>query len=80
MKNYDGRTIMVGDKVRLGADEGVVVFSIDSDENTDKFPKAEWEYLKRGIMVDFPALGLVHFEESDPCLILVGGARRELGD
>jgi hypothetical protein len=80
MKYHDGRTILVGDKVRLGSDDGVVVFSIDSDEYADKFPKAEWEYLKRGIMVDFPMLGLVHIEEYAPDLILLGRARQELGD
>ena len=66
--------------MRLGSDDGVVVFSIDSDEYADKFPKVEWEYLERGIMVDFPMLGLVHIEEYDPALILLGRARQELAN
>lgn len=71
MKYHDGSTIMIGDKVRLGADDGVVVFSIDTGNYVDKFPKADWEYLERGIMVSFPTLGLVHIEESDPDLLLL---------
>ena len=72
MQYHDGGTIMVGDKVQLGPDDGVVVFSIDTGEYANEFPKAEWEYLERGIMVSFPALGLVHIEECDPALQLIG--------
>jgi hypothetical protein len=74
MKYYDGRAIRVGDKVRLGHDEGVVVFSIDSSEYAADFPKAEWEYLEHGIMIHFSMLGLVHIEQCDPDLSLLGRA------
>ncbi|UUZ46646.1 hypothetical protein LP420_22335 [Massilia sp. B-10] len=68
MKYQNGRTIRLGNKVKLGLDEGVVVFSIDTDEYSVEFPQAEWCYLARGIMVRFPQLGLVHFEFDSPDL------------
>jgi hypothetical protein len=71
MKYLDGRTVMIGDRVRLGTDDGVVVFSIDTGEYVDEFPKTEWEYLENGIMIDFPKLGLVHIAECDAELRLV---------
>ena len=77
MNYQDGRIIMLGDKVRLGPDDGMVVFSIDSDEYAAEFPKAEWAYLERGIMVNFPTLGLVHIEEYDPALSLLTRAPQQ---
>lgn len=47
----------------LGRDVGVVVFSIDSAEFSERFPAAEWAYLGRGIMVDFEQSGLCHIVE-----------------
>lgn len=51
--------------------EGVVVFSIDTDEYTADFPKAQWRYLARGVMIDFPKHGLIHFEKDEPDLALI---------
>lgn len=74
MNYLDGQTVMVGDQVRLGRDEGVVVFSIESDGYANGFSRAEWAYLERGIMVRFPALGLVHIEDQTPDLSLLARA------
>jgi hypothetical protein len=71
MKYQDGQTVLIGDRVRLGTDDGVVVFSIDTGEYDDLFPKTEWEYLESGIMVNLPNLGLVHIAECDPNLLLL---------
>ncbi len=76
MKYHDGQTIMVGDRVRLGPDDGEVVFLIDADVYSDEFPKAEWKYLEQGIMVKFLGFGLVHIEEYDSSLLLLGRARQ----
>ena len=72
MKYLDGRNVRVGDKVRLGEDrEGVVVCSIDSDEYSKDFPKDQWSYLKRGVMIEFPLYGLIHYEEPESDLQLL---------
>jgi hypothetical protein len=41
MKYHDGQAVVIGDKVRLGTDDGVVVFSIDTGEYDDLFPKTD---------------------------------------
>lgn len=43
---------------------GTVVFSIDTDEFSSEFPKLDWEYLGRGIMVETEQAGLVHLADT----------------
>ncbi len=72
MKYCDGQEVNLGDKVRLGQDSGgVVVCSIDTDEYDDDYPKAQWDYLKRGVMINFPLYGLIHYVEPEPDLLLI---------
>jgi hypothetical protein len=73
MKYTDGKQASLGDKVRLsdGA-EGVVVCSIDTNEYSSAYPKEQWDYLKRGVVVNFEKYGLIHYEEAEPGLELVG--------
>lgn len=72
MQYADGREVRIGDRVRLGTDDGgVVVCSIDTNEYSDDYPLDQWAYLKRGVMIDFPKYGLIHYEESDPDLELI---------
>ena len=57
----DGTEIRLGDRVRLyGVQTGVVVFSIDTDEYSDEFPKGDWAYLKSGVMVKTENGALIH--------------------
>ncbi len=63
MKYPDGTDARLGDHVRfLNSDEGEIVFSIDTDEYTEAFPKAEWAYLEKGVMVRTVQGALVHYE------------------
>ena len=73
MKYSDGREIKRGDCVTLGQDgeSGIVVCSIDSNEYSEEYPEAEWRYLKKGVMVNFTLLGLVHYAEPDSDLQLI---------
>lgn len=73
MKYANGTEAKVGDRVRLsdGA-EGVVVCSIDTDQYTVGYPRTQWEYLKRGVMIDFDKHGLIHYETPDSDLEFVG--------
>jgi hypothetical protein len=72
MKYADGREVHLGDKVRLGKDAGgIVVCSIDTGEYTAEHSAAQWGYLKKGVMINFPTLGLIHYEEPEPDLQLI---------
>jgi hypothetical protein len=72
MKYADGEEARLGDRVTLGdGAEGAVVVSIDTDEYAIGHPKSQWAYLKRGIMVEFPKYGLIHYEEAEPDLRLI---------
>jgi len=67
MRYSTGQIVRAGDKVKQGNDSmGVVSCSIDTDEYTVKYPKANWGYLKRGVVVNFPQHGLIHYEQSEP--------------
>jgi hypothetical protein len=72
MKYPDGREIRLGDKVKLGSDaEGRVLCSIDAGEYGAGH-EAQWGYLGRGVMIDFPGkFGLIHFTEPDEDLVLI---------
>lgn len=65
--NYaTGESVKLGDKVSLGNDSGgVVVIIFDTGEYSPEYPEARWGgYLKRGVMIDFPLYGLIHYEET----------------
>lgn len=75
--NYpDGQQVRLGDRVKLGRNAtGIVVASIDTDEYCSDHPAAQWAYLKRGVMIEFPGTyGLIHYEEPDADLQLVARA------
>ena len=60
----DGTQIKLGDRIKLSNGEaGTVVFSIDSNEFSNEFPKRNWEYLKAGIMVKTDNGALVHLKD-----------------
>jgi hypothetical protein len=66
MHDRRGRQIRLGDKVAIGGGiSGVVVFSIDTDEYSPGFPKDDWQYLGRGVMVQTETVGLVHLSVAD---------------
>jgi hypothetical protein len=75
MKYADGQDVMLGDKVRLGDDDGgIVVCSIDTGEYSAEAPESDWSYLKKGVVIRFPKFGLIHYEKPEPNLALI--ARR----
>jgi len=80
MKYPDGQEVRLGDQVKLGEnDGGVVVASIDTDEYSDGYPAAQWDYLKKGVMIEFPRYGLIHYEEPDDDLQLIARAPTPAG-
>jgi hypothetical protein len=71
MKYPDGQTVHIGDKLLIDGDEAVAVFSIDTGEFSETFPKDDWTYLKKGVMFQTKRLGLVFQEETSGDLELL---------
>lgn len=72
MNYFDGTSIKVGDRVRLGINcYGTVICSIDDNEYDSSYPLSEWGYLEKGILVSSPQLGIIHFSEEDEDLELL---------
>ncbi len=77
MRYPQGQEVHLGDRVRVGdaiCYEGVVVCSIDTGEYTPRYRREDWSNLERGILVDFPHLGLVHYPDPEPTLTLMARA------
>jgi hypothetical protein len=75
MRYSDGQQVKLRDRVKLGPDpDGVVVCIIDTGEYTERYPEKDWSYLKKGAVIEFPSFGLVHYEEIEPNVELVGRA------
>jgi len=74
MKYSDGRDVKVGDKVKLDYYDdstGIVVCSMDTGEYTEEYPESAWSYLGKGVMIEAPKYGLVHYKEPDEDLQLI---------
>ncbi|TGV73810.1 hypothetical protein EN792_060275, partial [Mesorhizobium sp. M00.F.Ca.ET.149.01.1.1] len=62
MKYPDGTLARIGDKIVVWeGNEGVVVCSMDTDEYSEEYPKKNFGYLGRGIMVLSEKAGLIHY-------------------
>jgi hypothetical protein len=77
MQSYaTGESVKLGDRVSLGNDsDGVVVCVLDAGEYSATHPEAQWGYLKKGVLINFPVHGLIHYEvtvEPDVKLIARG--------
>lgn len=73
MLDINGRQVRLGDRIDIGsAEQGVVVFSLDTDEFAEDFPKAEWEYLGQGIMVLMDGGALVFLDGPDEHTVVLG--------
>jgi hypothetical protein len=60
----DGEEAHLGDRVALwDGNEGTVVCSIDTQEYSDAYPKEQWAYLGRGVLIFSEMVGLIHYIE-----------------
>jgi len=65
----DGSKVHVGDRVEVWPGSvGEVVCSIDTDEYSSAYPKADWEYLGSGVLILSDRAGLVHYKEAEPTM------------
>jgi hypothetical protein len=76
VKYPDGTEARLGDKLRYSDGSiGIIVCSIDTDEYSASYPKDQWSYLKKGIMVESKKMGLVYHEEPDNDMVLIESAK-----
>lgn len=72
MKYPDGQEAKLGDQVELwSGNHGTVMCSIDAGEYTADYPKEQWAYLGRGVVVWSEKAGLIHYTEPEPGMRLV---------
>ncbi len=70
------KVIRVGDNVLYAGSPGVVVFVIDDDSYSDRYPKEHWSYLGKGLGVELQdeTRTLYHFDSPDEDLEpVIGG-------
>jgi hypothetical protein len=72
MKYADGSLARLGDRVLIrNGDAGVIVFSVDTNEFSPKYPREDWPDVKSGVMVLTDKGALVRFAETtDPSLVV----------
>ncbi|EHB88912.1 hypothetical protein [Aggregatibacter aphrophilus] len=63
--------IKLGDIVKLSNNNGVVVAIIDDDLYSENYTKKDWEYLEKGLLVNFDEYGLIHYIEPEEDLMFV---------
>jgi hypothetical protein len=71
--NYpDGTKVMILDRVMLWPGcVGTVVSSIDDGQYSSEYPKEEWDYLKKGVLIKSDQAGLIHYIEPEPTFELI---------
>lgn len=76
MQYKDAGLVHMGDRVRLGDREGVVVLSVDTDEYSADFPKEQWaDVLKHGVLLHIVNTGLIHCTEPENDLTFIARAQ-----
>jgi len=66
MRYADGNIARLRDLIAIDTKyRGLVVACIDSDEYSEEYPRDQWSYLLKGIMVDTDFGGLVHYQDEE---------------
>lgn len=78
MKYSTNEDVQLGDRVALGADSaGVVVGLIATGHYYPHLSPSEWAYLKNGALIEFPTLGMIHYEEIEVDVKFLGRAAKD---
>jgi hypothetical protein len=75
MYYVDGTSVQTGDVIRMGREIGTVICDIEARVCLPPHDIVEWQYLGRGILVDFESLGIIHMETADSDIELVRRAK-----
>ncbi|EXB28357.1 hypothetical protein J537_0569 [Acinetobacter baumannii 1437282] len=64
MNYHTGELIELGDSIDLSSDiTGIIVGIIEESKFSSQFPKEEWGYLDRGLLVLSDQAGLIHYPD-----------------
>jgi hypothetical protein len=77
MKDADGRTVQLGDRVKLWeAHFGTVVCALDEGGFSSEYPRANWVHLRQGALIKSDWGDLFYHDEGDEDfeVIASGGA------
>ena len=66
-----GEEVIVGDRIQAEGPPGSVVFVIERDEWSPSFPREQWGYLGSGFMVLEDDGTLIHYSETNDCMVLL---------
>jgi hypothetical protein len=65
VKYSDDNEARLGDRVAISVTyRGIVVACLDRDEYTADYPREQWSYLGKGVLVNTDFGGLVHYEDA----------------
>ena len=68
----DGNKIELFDFVSVGVESyGRVVCIVEEGVYSTEYPKEDWEYLEKGLLIEAEAFGLLHVVEPDCDLVLI---------
>jgi hypothetical protein len=66
MIDLNGVPIKLGQQLQLlNNDSGIVVCDLDNDDYAPDYIRANWGYLKSGILVFSEKVGLIHYQQKD---------------
>jgi hypothetical protein len=66
MKDFNGREVRLGDRVKLWKDHyGRVVCAFDAEKFGHGYSKSHWGHLKTGVLVKMESGDLYYYNESD---------------
>ena len=66
MKDSNGREARLGNRVKLWENfYGRVVCSFDDEQFSEEYPRSDWGYLKKGMLILTDSGELFHYAESD---------------
>ena len=72
VRYHGGTEVKLGDIVSLDGKRGRVVCVFDEELYASGYPKADWDHLGTGVLIDFIGFGPVHYEdgpEDDICFV-----------
>jgi len=63
MQYFDGTPVKLLDVVSLAESLGRVVCLPGQDQYAENYPKSDWRYLNRGVLIDFEEFGPIYYDE-----------------
>ena len=72
MNYHTGEKVLIGDRITVDRSPGIVLCVIEDGQFSNAHPREQWDYLKKGMMVEAEGFGLVHYPEVDDDIVYIG--------